>query len=89
MSSSPPEHKERTMRLRTLLVGSLTALALAGGAGTAAADNGAVGAATGSPGVLSGNVVQVPVEIPVNACGNTVSVVGLLNPAVGNRCAND
>ncbi len=38
------------------------------------------GAAIGSPGVLSGNVVQVPVHIPVNVCGNTINVIGLLNP---------
>ncbi|GAA3086773.1 chaplin [Streptomyces rectiviolaceus] len=58
------------------------------GAGIAAADAGAQGAAVKSPGVLSGNVVQAPVHIPVNACGNTVSVIGLLNPTFGNTCAN-
>jgi hypothetical protein len=42
----------------------------------------------GSPGVLSGNSVQVPVHIPVNLCGNTVDVIGLLNPAFGNSCVN-
>ncbi|MFE4538832.1 chaplin [Streptomyces scopuliridis] len=46
------------------------------------------GAAVGSPGVLSGNNVQVPLEIPVNVCGNTVDPVGVLNPAFGNACAN-
>ncbi|MGW3991223.1 chaplin [Streptomyces sp. NPDC004830] len=59
-----------------------------GAAGAASADSGAQGVAAGSPGVASGNVVQVPVHIPVNACGNTVDVVGLLNPAFGNTCAN-
>lgn len=58
------------------------------GAGIAAADAGAQGAAVKSPGVLSGNVVQAPVHVPVNVCGNTVSVIGLLNPAFGNTCAN-
>jgi hypothetical protein len=58
------------------------------GAGLAAADSGAQGAAIGSPGVISGNVVQVPVHVPVNVCGNTVSVIGLLNPAFGNTCIN-
>ncbi|PAZ12801.1 chaplin [Streptomyces sp. SA15] len=58
------------------------------GAGVAAADAGAQGAAVHSPGVLSGNVVQAPVHIPVNVCGNTVSVIGLLNPAFGNTCIN-
>ncbi|KJY22003.1 chaplin, partial [Streptomyces sp. NRRL S-444] len=51
------------------------------GAGLAHADASAQGAAIGSPGVLSGNVVQVPVHVPVNVCGNTVNVIGLLNPA--------
>lgn len=49
----------------------------------------AEGVAVGSPGVLSGNVVQAPVDIPVNVCGNTVNVVGLLNPAAGNKCENE
>ncbi|QYX81214.1 chaplin ChpH [Streptomyces akebiae] len=58
------------------------------GAGLAVADAGAQGAAVGSPGVASGNVVQVPVHAPVNVCGNTISVIGLLNPAFGNTCIN-
>ncbi|MFD0530883.1 chaplin [Kitasatospora arboriphila] len=58
------------------------------GAGVAAADAGAQGVAASSPGVLSGNLIQVPVHVPVNVCGNTVSVIGLLNPAFGNSCAN-
>ncbi|MBE4739446.1 chaplin [Streptomyces caniscabiei] len=53
------------------------------------ADAEAKGAAIGSPGVLSGNVVQVPIHIPVNVCGNTINVIGLLNPAAGNVCVND
>ncbi|MFJ5556493.1 chaplin [Streptomyces sp. NPDC093250] len=61
-------------------------LAAAGGA--AHADSGAAGTAAGSPGVLSGNTVQAPVHAPVNVCGNTVNVAGLLNPSVGNSCAN-
>ncbi|OKK11894.1 hypothetical protein AMK16_32540 [Streptomyces sp. CB00455] len=62
---------------------------LAGGAGMAAADATAEGAAIGSPGVLSGNVVQVPIHIPINICGNTVNIVGLLNPAFGNTCISN
>ncbi|MPY64672.1 chaplin [Streptomyces spongiae] len=56
--------------------------------GYASADSGAQGSATNSPGVLSGNSVQAPVHVPVNVCGNTVNVVGALNPSVGNKCAN-
>ncbi|MFJ1702559.1 chaplin [Kitasatospora sp. NPDC088346] len=60
------------------------------GAGIASAHGGATaqGAAVGSPGVLSGNLIQVPVHVPVNVCGNTISVIGLLNPAFGNGCQN-
>ncbi|MFF0107035.1 chaplin [Streptomyces hirsutus] len=58
------------------------------GAGTALADAGAQGTAAHSPGFLSGNLVQAPVHVPVNVCGNTVNVVGALNPAFGNKCVN-
>ncbi|GAA2993860.1 chaplin [Kitasatospora sp. NPDC054795] len=57
-------------------------------AGVASAHAGAEGVAAGSPGVLSGNQIQVPVHVPVNLCGNTISVIGVLNPAFGNHCAN-
>ncbi|AZQ70996.1 MULTISPECIES: chaplin [Streptomyces] len=71
----------------TLAVGGL---ALAGaGAASAHGGHGAHGVAEKSPGVASGNVVQVPVEIPVNFCGNTIDVVGVLNPAAGNLCVNE
>ncbi|WP_406008863.1 chaplin [Streptomyces sp. NBC_00637] len=65
-----------------------TSAVVVSGAGLAMADAGAQAAAVGSPGVLSGNVVQVPINIPVNVCGNSISVIGLLNPAFGNTCAN-
>ncbi|KAE9981713.1 hypothetical protein EG327_006114 [Venturia inaequalis] len=41
-----------------------------------------------SPALLSGNQIQVPVHVPVNLCGNTVDIIGLLNPAFGNTCVN-
>ncbi|MGW7378406.1 chaplin [Streptomyces sp. NPDC054794] len=69
-----------------VLAGAVLAL---GGAAPAFADSGAEGLSTGSPGVVSGNTIQIPVHVPVNVCGNTVNVVGLLNPALGNACAND
>ncbi|MFF7952826.1 chaplin [Streptomyces griseorubiginosus] len=52
------------------------------------AGSAADGTAAGSPGPASGNVAQLPMHIPVNVCGNTVNVVGLLNPAAGNSCGN-
>lgn len=48
----------------------------------------AQGAATGSPGVGSGNLVQAPIHIPANVSGNSVNVVGILNPAFGNHAVN-
>ncbi|MEU6375972.1 chaplin [Streptomyces sp. NPDC046909] len=53
------------------------------------ADSAADGTAADSPGVISGNTIQLPVHVPVNVCGNTVNVVGILNPAAGNTCANE
>ncbi|MFC9329659.1 chaplin [Kitasatospora sp. NPDC057015] len=75
------------------VLGTAAAAALLlGGAATASAHHAhgatAEGVAAGSPGVLSGNLVQVPVNVPVNLCGNTVDVIGALNPAFGNSCAN-
>ncbi|MFD5896900.1 MULTISPECIES: chaplin [unclassified Streptomyces] len=69
----------------TIVAGVLLAV---GAASPAMADAGAEGAAVGSPGVLSGNVVQIPVHIPINACGNSINVIGLLNPTFGNTCVN-
>ncbi|GGQ32135.1 chaplin ChpH [Streptomyces mutabilis] len=76
------------MLKKVVAVAAATGGLVLAGAGMAAADSGAQGAAVHSPGVLSGNVVQVPVHVPVNLCGNTVSVIGLLNPAFGNVCIN-
>ncbi|NSC24868.1 chaplin [Streptomyces albus subsp. chlorinus] len=78
------------MRIRTAIAASgLAATAVLGGATAASADSGAQGSAANSPGVLSGNVVQVPIQVPINLCGNTIDIVGLLNPAFGNTCVND
>lgn len=73
---------------KTLAVGAVTGAALISGAGMAVADAGAGAVAVGSPGVLSGNVLQLPVHIPVNLCGNTFNTPGALNPAIGNVCVN-
>lgn len=72
-----------------LVLTSVAAATAAGTAGVATADSGAQAAAAYSPGVLSGNVLHVPVHAPVNVCGNTVDVIGLLNPAFGNECTSD
>ncbi|MFE7115885.1 chaplin [Streptomyces sp. NPDC057654] len=71
-----------------ITVAAASGVFAATGGGYAYADSTAQGGASQSPGVLSGNSVQVPLDVPVNACGNTVSVIGLLNPTTGNKCAN-
>ncbi|MEV4682626.1 chaplin [Streptomyces kurssanovii] len=73
------------MKAAAVVAGIIMAL---GSAAPAMADSGADGVVAGSPGVISGNLVQIPIHAPINACGNAISVIGLLNPAGGNGCAN-
>ncbi|WP_053667484.1 chaplin [Streptomyces sp. MMG1121] len=77
------------MRLRSFATTAVLAgvLALGGSATAFAADPGpTVGSANNSPGLLSGDVIQVPVNIPINLCGNSIDIIALLNPATGNSC---
>ncbi|WP_240135772.1 chaplin [Streptomyces sp. MUM 178J] len=69
----------------TMVAGSL----VAAGAGVASASSHADGYAKGSPGIVSGNLIQAPVHVPVNVSGNSVNVVGVLNPAFGNLATNN
>jgi hypothetical protein len=48
----------------------------------------ATGGAKGSPGIGAGNLIQVPINTPVNVCGNQVDVIGILNSVTGNSCEN-
>jgi len=70
----------RTIRIVTMLATTVGALLFIPALANAQGEN--------DPGVASGNVVQAPVEVPANVCGNTINVVGLLNPATGNTCIN-
>ncbi|MFI6982883.1 chaplin [Embleya sp. NPDC050154] len=76
-----------TFRKAAMAAAGTVALVLAG-AGAASAGADADGAAVDSPGVLSGNNVQVPVHVPVNLCGNTVNIIAGGNFAFGNTCLN-
>ncbi|MFG2114149.1 chaplin [Streptomyces sp. NPDC048718] len=69
-----------------VVAGLLMAL---GTAAPAMADAEAEGVAIGSPGVLSGNVIQIPIELEANVCGDSIDLIGLLNPALGDICIND
>lgn len=70
---------------------ALTVAGIAAGAsaGAAVADADAAGAAVRSPGVASGNLGQIPVNVPVNVVGDSVNVIGLLNPTFGNTGVNN
>ncbi|MCX4678198.1 chaplin [Streptomyces sp. NBC_01433] len=68
----------------TMVAGGLIAAGAGAASATGHSGADAHGTAAHSPGVASGNVAQVPVHIPVNVVGNTVNVIGLLNPAFGN-----
>ncbi|MGW1073162.1 chaplin [Streptomyces sp. NPDC002537] len=76
------------MRKKFIAAVILAAAGVFATAGTAAADADAHGAAVGSPGIVSGNVIQVPIHLPINLCGNSIDIVGLVNPTTGNTCAN-
>src|SRR5882757_2745819 len=80
--------RRKSMIKKIVAAAAATGGLVLAGAGLAVADSGAQGAAVQSPGVLSGNVVQIPIHVPVNVCGNTISVIGLLNPTFGNTCVN-
>ncbi|MFJ8113050.1 chaplin [Streptomyces sp. NPDC096132] len=78
----------RQVTRKSLMTVAAATGVIAAAGGYAHADSGASGSATDSPGIASGNTVQAPVNIPVNVCGNTIDIVGLLNPSFGNSCAN-
>lgn len=85
---SPPERSFPT-RTRVTAAFGLACAALLACAGTASAgaEAEAIAIAIGSPGVLSGDVVQIPIDIDANICGNSVNFIGVFNPAIGNRCS--
>ncbi|QHC26200.1 chaplin [Streptomyces sp. GS7] len=86
---------------KAVALSAAAGIAVVGGAGVASAGGHhrhhhhhkgalAVGKAVGSPGVLSGNLIQVPIDMPINVCGNSVTpFIGVLNPAFGNLCINE
>ncbi|CAL9637240.1 chaplin [Streptomyces sp. enrichment culture] len=78
-------------RHSTLVAAALAVVVTLGGAGTAIAaepDPTATGSASDSPGVASGNLVQLPIDLQANVCGNTIDIIGLLNPAFANHCTS-
>jgi hypothetical protein len=78
------ERKISVRRISKAVVLTAAAGAVAlGTAGQALANDDSGASATGasvkSSGVLTGNVVQVPINLPVNACGNNVLAIVAAN----------
>ncbi|NUR61044.1 MAG: chaplin [Catenulispora sp.] len=48
----------------------------------------AVGEATGSPGLISGNVLQLALNAPVQACGDSLGLIAYGDKADGNSCVS-
>jgi len=82
------KRQECFMRIRMTAAAVLAGAALMTCAGTAAADATGSASTSNSPGLLSGNAITIPLDLDLNVCGNSINVIGLLNPAVGNACAN-
>lgn len=85
---SPWINKEKFMK--KVLTGALIAGAVVvGAAGSASAhDVWADGETYRSPGVGSGNSVQIPVHVPVNVTGNSVNGAGVGNHTHDNISEN-
>ncbi|MGH3874241.1 MAG: chaplin [Pseudonocardiaceae bacterium] len=76
-------------RLSAVVISSLVApAAMLVSALPALADSGTQGTTEGSAGAVRGIVIQVPGTATVIVCGNTVTIVGTLDPAFGNPCTN-
>lgn len=77
---------------RRVVLGMTTGGLLISGFGMASAQAAtgasAEGVADNSPGLLSGNLVSVPINLPINVCGDSINVAGLLNPASDDHCAD-
>jgi hypothetical protein len=71
---------------RGLALAAATSGLVLGTAGIAAADATATGETSHSGGAASGNVVNAPVAVPVNFCGNQAVVIALKNVDEGSMC---
>lgn len=73
-----------------LLSAAAGALVLGGAAAASAATSAtADGLTADSPGVVSGNTVQVPADIPIQVCGVSVAAVAAATSADDNTCVDD
>ncbi|MGP3952786.1 chaplin [Streptomyces sp. 7N604] len=75
---------------KAIAVTAAAGAVVAGVAGTAVASSDSKGAAVNSGGVISGNVIQIPLHIPINICGNNFNEgpLSIGNATIGNVCIN-
>lgn len=74
---------------KSFVAAAFAAVAVLGTAGTAAASGaGAIGGAIGSPGILSGNNIQVPINLGLNVCGDNIGILSALLETEGTVCVN-
>jgi hypothetical protein len=72
---------------KALAVAAVTVGIMCTGVGAASANSGTTGSTTNSGGVLSGDVIQIPIDIGTNICGNSINVIGIGNWVFGNACS--
>jgi len=66
----------KTWARRTMQTGAIAAGLLLFAGGTASAAGGDMVSA-GNNGILNGNQLQVPIQVPINVCGNAIAVAGV------------
>jgi hypothetical protein len=73
---------------KALAIAGVTLGLMCTGVGAASANSGSgtTGSTTNSGGVLSGDVIQIPIDIGTNICGNSINVIGIGNWVFGNAC---
>ncbi|MFH8368185.1 chaplin [Streptomyces sp. NPDC018031] len=42
----------------------------------------------GSPGILSGNAIQIPIDVPINVCNNSIGILAAFTVSANNACVN-
>ena len=74
---------------KSFVAAAFAAVAILGTAGTAAASGAdAIGGASDSPGLLSGNNIQTPVNLGLNVCGDNTGILSALLETEGTVCVN-
>lgn len=73
---------------KAILVLAVAVAAVGATSAAAVADSGTQGVAANSPGILSGNVLQVPINLPLDFIGNSINVLGVLNDAEAGEAFN-